>query len=150
MELTSQTGKWPVTLRLRTMTESARRNSGVGNSLFVDFFPGSFEFLWCPSNGFRIERPEMLGKSSLHRRTEELRHIAHDGMHAPVLNKGSQLIDEVFDLLSREPWYGRRAMKTLPRWLMADLALFDLGLKVSRRGRKREFERCEHDALGYY
>ena len=30
----------------------------------------------------------MFGESPLHRRTEELRHVAHDGMDAPVLNKG--------------------------------------------------------------
>ncbi len=39
-------------------------------------------------------------------------------------------------------------MKALPRWLVADLAFFDLGLKVPRRGRERELQRCELDALG--
>ena len=39
-------------------------------------------------------------------------------------------------------------MKALPRRLVADLAFFDLGLKVSRRGRKRKFQCCEFDALG--
>ncbi len=92
----------------------------------------------------------MLGKSSLHRRTEELRHVDHNRMHSPVLNKGSQLIYEVVDLLPREPWYGRNATKTLSRRLVADLAIFNLGLKVSRRGRDREFEFCELDALGLH
>ena len=88
MELTSQTRKWPVPLSLRTVTESAGRNTCIWGALLVDFFPGAREFLWCTANGLRIEHPETFGESPLHRRTKELRHIAHDGMHAPVLNKG--------------------------------------------------------------
>ncbi len=55
----------------------------------------------------------MLGKSPLHRRTEELRHISHNRMHAPALDKGSQLIHEVFDLLPREARYGRLSVNAL-------------------------------------
>jgi hypothetical protein len=68
-------------------------------------------------------------------------------MHAPMLNEGSELINKIFDLLSSEPRYGGSAAKTLPQRLVADLAFFDIGLKVSRRGWEREFECCKLDAL---
>jgi hypothetical protein len=89
----------------------------------------------------------MLGKCPLHRWTEELRHVAHNRMHAPVLNEGPELIHKIFDLLSGEPRYGGSAAKTLSQRLVADLAFFDIGLKVSRRGWEREFECCKLDAL---
>ena len=147
MELTGQTRKWSVPFGLRTVTDSAGRHTCIWGSLFVDFFPGACEFLWRTPNGLRIEPPEMFGESPLHRRTKELRHVAHDRMHAPVLNKGPELIYDVIDLLPRKPRYRRNAMKALPRRLVADLAFFDLGLKVSRRGRERKFQGCELDAL---
>ena len=60
-------------------------------------------------------------------------YIFHNRMQSPVLDKGVQLVLEVFDLLSREARYGRRCANTLPRRLVASLAIFDLGLKVLRR-----------------
>ncbi len=87
MELTGQPRKGSVPFSLRTVTESARRNTRIWGSLFVNFFTGACAFPWGTPDGFRIEAPEMLGKTPLHRRTEELRYVAHDGMHAPVLNK---------------------------------------------------------------
>jgi hypothetical protein len=68
-------------------------------------------------------------------------------MHAPVLNEGPELINKIFNLLSGKPRYGGSAAKTLPQRLVADLAFFDIGLKVSRRGWEREFEYCKLDAL---
>ena len=64
MKLTGQTRKWSVPFSLRTVTESARRNTCIWGSLFVNFFPCGLKFPWSAPDGFRIETPEMLGRDS--------------------------------------------------------------------------------------
>ena len=57
-------------------------------------------------------------------------YVFHNRMQPPVLNEGSQLILEIFDLLPRESRYGGSCTNTLPQRLMAALAVFDLGPKI--------------------
>jgi hypothetical protein len=49
---------------------------------------------------------------------------------APMLDESSQLILDVFGLLSRQPRHGIVAMITLAGQTVAGLAIGDLGLKV--------------------
>ena len=73
----------------------------------------------------------MLGNSPLHCRPQVMRYVFHNRMQPPVLNEGAQLILEVFDLLPRESRYGGSCPDTLPRRLMAALAILNLGLRRS-------------------
>ena len=77
---------------IRAVTSSACRNIGIGNSVLKDFFPRGYEFLWSTPEGFGIESPKIRGKSRYHRRTEGMRHVQHDIIRPPALNKGLQLI----------------------------------------------------------
>src|SRR5208337_1168365 len=133
IELACQTGERSVPFRFWTVTGSTWRNIGIGNALFIDLLPPGHEFLWRAPDGFGIEIPEMLGNSLLHCRTQVMSYVFHHRMQPPVLNEGSQLILEIFDLLPRETRYGGSCPDTLPRRLVAALAILDLGLKVLRR-----------------
>ena len=88
MELTCQTRKFSVAFGLWTVTGSAWRHVNVGKSLFVDFLSRGHEFLWSTTQGFGIEVAKMLGKSRLHRRAQDVRHIVHIFVFSPALDKG--------------------------------------------------------------
>src|ERR1700688_1931236 len=77
IELTGYTRKCPVTFSFGTVTGSAWRNSGSGNSLFKDVFPCGHEFPRSIRDGFRIEISKMCGESRYHGRGEAMRHGKH-------------------------------------------------------------------------
>jgi hypothetical protein len=59
-----------------------------------------------------------------------MRHIKHDIVCPPVLDKGPQLIFQVLGLLSRETRYRKISAIPLRRWTVTILAVPYLGLKV--------------------
>src|ERR1700674_396992 len=131
MELTCQTRKYPVTFSLWTVTGRAWRNIGPGDSLFKDFLSRRHEFPWSTPERFRIEIPEMRGKTRYHRRAQDMRHAEHEFILPSAINKRPQLILEILGLLSGESWHGRSSTIALPQHPVASLAIFHLGLKIS-------------------
>jgi hypothetical protein len=66
IELTRQTRKLVIALGLGTVTGSACRNVGSGNSLLIDCLSPARKFLWSAPEWRGIESPKIRGKSRYH------------------------------------------------------------------------------------
>ena len=116
-----------MTQAIGPMTGRACRNVGVGNSILKDLFSLGYEFPRSAPERSGIESPKVRGKRRYHRGTEDMRHVQHDVIRAPALNKGLQLIFEILGLLACEPRDGKKPAIALPRWPVAVLAVPYLG-----------------------
>src|SRR5262249_30203476 len=130
------------TRSLRAVTGRACRNIVVGHAVLKDLFSRSHEFPWSVPKRSGIESSKIPGESRHHRRTQDTRHLIHDVIRAPVLNKGSQLILEVLGLLSRKSWDGIVSVITLPRKSVALLTVLEFGLKAGPRSGGRVCAAC--------
>src|SRR5215467_1935217 len=89
INLTCQTGKFPVAFSLWAVTGSAWGNVGIGHSLFVDVLSRSREFLRSIAEWRGIEGSKIRGKSGYHRRLQDMSHVEHDAVRPSLLNKCS-------------------------------------------------------------
>ena len=105
VKLACQTRKLLIALCVGTVTGSAGRNIGGGNSLFIDFLSRRYEILWRAAERFWIKFVKIRDKGLLHCRGQNVSHVKHDVVRPPALSKGLQLIRQIFGLLSREPWH---------------------------------------------
>ena len=58
-----------------------------------------------------------------------MRHAEHDGVDAPMLDEGPELVFDIFGLLSGEPGHCVISAISLAREAMTGLAIFNLALK---------------------
>src|SRR5258708_1021400 len=95
MELPCQTRKCVGAFGILPVTGSAWRNLSTGNAFFIDFLPRGHQFLWSSPQRFGVEVPEIRGQGLEHWRAQNMRHVKHDGVGSPTLDKRLQLILEV-------------------------------------------------------
>src|SRR5215831_4142636 len=142
VELTRQTWNLLLTRSLRAVTGSACRHIVVGHAVLKDLFSRTHEFPGSVRKRLGIESSKIPGESRHHCRIQDARHMIHDVIRAPVLNKGSQLILEVLGLLSRKSWDGIVSVITLPRKSVALLTVLEFGLKAVLRSGGRVCAAC--------
>jgi hypothetical protein len=73
------------------------------------------------------------GESLQHCRTENVRHVEHDRVLPPALDKGIQLVLDVLGLLPGKPRHRIESAIALAGETVAGLAIVDLGLELPLR-----------------
>jgi len=92
------------------MTSSARCNVYFRHAVFEYFSPRCHELPRRPTDRRGIERSKMRRQSVYHGRTQRMRYVEHDIVGSPMLDEGSQLVFDIFRLLS-----GTRPMPMIRR-----------------------------------
>ena len=72
----------------RAMAGSARRYIGVRNSVLENVFTCGHKFLWTAPKRFGIEILKTRGNGRYHCRLQDMRHVEHDIVRPPALDKG--------------------------------------------------------------
>ena len=99
--------------RLGTMTSSTRCNVYFRHAVFEDFSPRRYELPRCAADRRGIERSKMRRQSVYHGRTQRMSYVEHDVVGSSMLNESSQLVFEIFRLLSGKTGYGVIAIEAL-------------------------------------
>ena len=131
------------------MTGSARRNVPSGTPSSKIFFPAATRFFGAPPRGLGLKCLKFVARALTHCRAQIMRHVKHDIVRSPVLNKSPQLILQIFGLLSCKPRYRIKSTITLSRWPMAVLAVPNLSFKTLLRDGIRTGCRRENNGQNY-
>ena len=113
VQLPRQAGNLTAAGRLGTMTSGAGRNVYFRHAVFEDFSPRCYELPRRATDRRRVERSKMRRQGVYHGRTQRMSHVEHDIVGSPMLGEGSQLVFDIFRLLSGKAGYGIIAIEAL-------------------------------------